>query len=221
MMIRARTLSIALVLAGLAAPAAAPAQSVQVAVRDRGGEAVEHAVVYALPLDRNGAPVRSKKVEIDQIDKKYVPYVTAVQSGTEVSFPNRDPLRHHVYSFSEAKTFEIPLYKGTPPKPILFDKPGVVVLGCNIHDWMKAYVFVTETPYFSVTDADGNAALSGLSPGSYRVEVWHPRLKGDPQATGQRLSAGASRDQPLTFVIDQKRVWRPRRAPNAGGAGYN
>ena len=202
----------------LAAPSA---RAFTVEVKDTSGESVEDAVVYAVALDADGEPLREPPpTAIDQIDKEYVPYVTAVRVGTRVSFPNRDQIRHHVYSFSEAKTFEIPLYQGTPREPVLFDAPGVVVLGCNIHDWMKAYVFVTETPYFSVTDGEGRAVLAGLPARDYRFEVWHPRLKGPPEATATEVSVGEPATQTVTIVIDQKQVWRPRRAPSAGDASY-
>jgi len=198
-----------------------PARAFTVEVKDTSGESVADAVVYAVPLGADGAPLREPPpTAIDQIDKEYVPYVTAVRVGTRVSFPNRDQIRHHVYSFSEAKTFEIPLYQGTPREAVLFDAPGVVVLGCNIHDWMKAYVFVTESPYFSVTDGEGRAILGDLPARGYRFEVWHPRLKGPPSATATEVSVGDPARETVTIVIDQKQVWRPRRAPGAGDATY-
>ncbi|MFQ5415909.1 MAG: methylamine utilization protein [Myxococcota bacterium] len=209
---------VALLLALLGLPAPASADELDITVRDDDGKPVESAVVYAIPLGDNGRPARiAGPVAIDQVDEEYVPYVTAVQVGTSVNFPNKDQIRHHVYSFSQVKKFEIPLYAGTPAKPVVFDKPGSVALGCNIHDWMKAYVFVTESPYFAVTQASGKATVE-LPPGDYAVEVWHPELKGDPASTSQRVSltgAGSS----LGFAIEQKRVWAPRRAPSSGGGG--
>jgi plastocyanin len=202
-------------------PAAAVAQSLEAVVTSAGGDPVRDAVVYAEPLGADGAPLATPPLaSIDQVDKEYVPYVTAVRVGTQVQFPNRDQIRHHVYSFSEAKNFEIPLYKGVPPEPILFDKPGVVVLGCNIHDWMSAYVFVTETPHFAVTDAQGRAVLSGLSAGRYRVQVWHPELAGAPESTAREVSLSGGGGQRVEFAIEQRRVWRQRRAPGSGGGGY-
>ena len=176
-------------------------------MRSPSGEPVRDAVVYALPEGRAPQSAQSpERVEIDQVDKEFVPHVTAVRAGTRVNFPNRDQIRHHVYSFSSANTFEIPLYAGMPEKLIDFDRPGEVVLGCNIHDWMKAYVFVVDTPYFAVTDSSGEAAIA-LPAGDYRVEVWHPqsgrRARADRAAS--RLKAG---EKPrLDFTIEQKRVW--------------
>jgi len=202
----------------------AASANLAVTVKSSKGKPVQDAVVYAVPVDSNGVPVPSPTpTVIDQIDKEYVPYVTPVQAGTRVSFPNRDQTRHHVYSFSEAKRFEIPLYKGTPAEPILFDQPGPVTLGCNIHDWMTAYVFVSESPYFALTGESGAATVANLPDGDYAVRVWHPRLKSDAEATTQSVSVrdGSASASSLDFSIEQKRVWRPRRAPAADdGGGY-
>jgi hypothetical protein len=205
----------------LAAPGPlARAESLAARVRSDRGKPVEDAVVYARALDGDGRPLPPPEpIEIDQIDKEYVPYVTAIRVGTPVGFPNHDQIRHHVYSFSPAKTFEIPLYEGKPAEPVLFDRPGEVALGCNIHDWMRAYVFVSETPYFAVTDAGGGAMLE-LPPGDYAVEVWHPELEGEAEATRQRLRVGGSEASELHFSIARKRVWRPRRAPSMDDPRY-
>jgi hypothetical protein len=177
-------------------------------------------VVYARPAAGGVGPLPPPEpVEIDQVNKEFVPYLTALRLGTHVGFPNHDQIRHHVYSFSEAKTFEIPLYKGMPPERVVFDKPGEVVLGCNIHDWMRAYVFVSDTPYFAVTGEDGAARLD-LPPGDYAVEVWHPELDGEPAATRQRVTVVDGEIARLRFSIEQKRVWRPRRSPSLGDPSY-
>jgi plastocyanin len=204
--------------------AATPSSSagLDVTVKSDSGKPIADAVVYALSLGADGAPVAGPTpTVIDQVDKEYVPYVTAVQAGTRISFPNRDQTRHHVYSFSEAKKFEIPLYKGTPSEPILFDKPGPVTLGCNIHDWMTAYVFVSESPYFTLTGEDGTATVQNLPDGDYAVRVWHPRIKHDTESTTQSVSVGNGNapGSSLEFRIEQKRVWRPRRAPAADDEG--
>jgi plastocyanin len=205
-------------LAGWLVSPASRAAGLRATVTGEDGEPVQDAVVYALPLDENGRPVsQPTPMEIAQVDKEYVPYVTPVRVGTAVSFPNRDQIRHHVYSFSASKQFEIPLYKGTPRDPILFDKPGPVTLGCNIHDWMTAYVFVSESPYFALTHADGSAVMSDLPLGSYAVQVWHPRIKGEPESTSQRVSVADGADSTVAFTIGQRRVWRPRRSPSSGG----
>ncbi len=212
---KGRLSSHGLALAALVTAALAPAHAelLTASVRSRGGEPVRDAVVYAMTegaaKQELAAPGRT---EIDQVDKQFVPYVTAVPVGTHVNFPNRDQIRHHVYSFSRAKTFEIPLYEGMPEELVAFDRPGEVALGCNIHDWMKAYVFVVDTRYFAVTNGSGEAKVE-LPAGHYRVEVWHPRLEGEPAATARALRFEAGESPRLDFEIEQKRVWSPRRAP--------
>lgn len=216
---RARAI-LRLLCAALAAPAAAGAARLEAVVQDGDGVPVRDAVVYAIALDGRGEPAPTPpRAEIDQVQKEFVPYVSAVRVGTRVHFPNRDQIRHHVYSFSEAKTFEIPLYEGTPAEPVVFDRPGPVVLGCNIHDWMRAYVFVVETPHFAVTGEDGRVSLDAPA-GDYAVRVWHPELAGDPDATLQQASLGEDGAGSLRFAIEQRRAWRPRRAPSSGGPGY-
>ncbi|MBF0170637.1 MAG: methylamine utilization protein, partial [Nitrospinae bacterium] len=151
-----RTLFVGLlVLATMGGAGAAFADEIVATVNNaKSGEPVGGAVVFAMP--RGGAPsltVRSAKV--DQVNKEFVPHVTVVPLNTPVSFPNSDNISHHVYSLSETKRFELPLYSGTPSRPVLFDTPGPVALGCNIHDWMSAYIYVTPTPYYAFTDAKG------------------------------------------------------------------
>jgi len=203
----------------LLAPAAARGERLVAEVRNTEDAPVKDAVVRALPVDAPVPEASPGTAVVDQVDKEFVPHVTAVRAGTKIEFPNRDQIRHHVYSFSEAKTFEIPLYKGRPARPVLFERPGEVVLGCNIHDWMKGYVYVTETPYFGVTDEEG-AVVIELPPGRYRAEVWHPRLEGDPAETAAPVRVGPGRDAQLRFSIREERVWTPRRSPSLVDRGY-
>src|SRR6476646_3573058 len=159
------------------------AGSLEVMVKDDRGGPVSDAVVYASG-GATGSPSKKRTV-IDQRDKQFVPYVTALQVGTPVLFPNSDNIRHHVYSFSSAKKFELPLYSGVPAEPVVFDKAGFVTLGCNIHDWMIAYVAVLPTPYFQLTGKEGHALLKDLPAGRYTVQVWQPSLKGSPENSAQ------------------------------------
>jgi len=117
------------------------------------------------------------RATIVQHNRVFEPFVTVVQTGTRISFPNQDPMMHHVYSFSPAKRFEIKLYRGTPAEPIVFDKPGVVALGCNVHDWMLAYVLVVDTPLFAKSGRDGVLHLAGLAAGTRRLMVWYPGMR--------------------------------------------
>ncbi len=196
----------------------AAAGDLAVAVSDQNGKPVKDAVVYALPVSGQ-PPSRRAQGEVVQRNKQFMPYVSAIQAGSLVQFPNKDTVKHHVYSFSPAKKFELPLYAGTPPEPIAFDTPGVVTLGCNIHDWMIAYILVVPTPWFRVTDSNGAAQLRDLPAGSYDVEVWQPRLKNSSVQPRQRVAVNA--DIPLSFRLDLKPDFRLRRSPaDSAGDGY-
>jgi plastocyanin len=155
------------------------AASIDVRVQDARGAVVRDAVVYAVPEGRQ-LPLAKKTAVMDQKNRMFIPHVLAVQTGTSIRFPNSDDIRHHVYSFSPAKPFQLPLYKGTPANPLLFSKAGVVTLGCNIHDQMSAFIVVVDTPYFEKTDS-GKATLSGVEPGRYSVRVWYPDMRDEPQ----------------------------------------
>ena len=116
---------------------------------------------------------------MDQFQKQFVPHILPIVVGTSVHFPNRDQIHHHVYSFSRTKSFEIPLHKGEPTDPVLFDKEGVVKVGCNIHDWMSGVILVLPNPHFAVSDASGQFQLD-LAPGTYPLTAWHERAEVDP-----------------------------------------
>lgn len=174
------------------------AATILVSVNQPDGSPVENAVAYAIPISGH-APLGKLTAIIDQVDKEFIPYVTAVQTGTRISFPNSDNIRHHVYSLSPAKHFELKLYSGVASPPIRFDKPGVVALGCNIHDWMLAYVLVVDTPWFAVTGKDGQARLSGLDNGEYTLKLWHPDEK-NPVAD-QSLRISSSKDSEVHFQL--------------------
>jgi plastocyanin len=201
-----------------APPASARAGSVEAMVKDQGGKPVADAVV-SLTLVGDSAPaVRPLTAVMDQVNKEFVPLMLPVMVGTPVSFPNRDNIRHHVYSFSPAKKFELPLYIGTPTAPVVFDKPGPVALGCNIHDWMVAYIYVVATPHFARTTADGKARVEGVPGGAYEARVWHPRLRGATEATTQPITVTEDGEGRLAFTLSLKPEPRPapRREPYEG-----
>lgn len=171
---------------------AALAARVDVQVQDAAGRPLPGAVAQ-LDSPAARAAVRPRAgLEIAQADKTFLPRVSIVPVGSEVQFPNRDKVRHHVFSFSKAKTFEIKLYAGTPANPVLFDRPGVVVLGCNIHDTMVAWVVVVETPWAALSDALGQARLGEVPAGAYTLRVWHPDLPPGTPPLEQPLTVGAA-----------------------------
>jgi len=184
----------------LALPGLAGAAGFEALVQGPAGQPVADAAVVLEPL----APIQSQGrhgATIAQRGREFVPYVSIVQTGSAIDFPNYDPMKHHVYSFSPAKTFEIKLYAGKPGKPVVFDKPGEVVIGCNIHDWMEAYVLVVDTPYFAKTGGDGRAQLPDVPPGHYRLRLWHPLQKASQPVREIEVGAAPAR---LKLALDVK-----------------
>jgi plastocyanin len=175
-----------LLTAAVTAPLAAA--TIEARVTDPRGNAVRDAVVYAIP-DGRTLPLAKKTAIMDQKNRMFIPHVLPIQVGTSVRFPNSDDIRHQVYSFSPAKTFQLPLYAGTPSTPLVFDKTGVVVLGCNIHDQMSAFILVVDTPYFDKAAADGRASLGGMEPGRYTLHVWYPDMRTEPQPQNVTLKS--------------------------------
>jgi plastocyanin len=194
----------------------------QVVIKDQHGVAVADAVVLATPVDtRLMARSRHQAESVDQVDKQFVPLVKAVYVGSLVSFPNKDQIRHQIYSFSPAKPFESHLYAGTATPPILFDKPGVVVLGCNIHDWMVGYIYVSETPFFATTHEAGTATIEDLPAGNYRVRVWHPDLGQAEESTIQLVKVTDQDPVSLEWRISLKPVYHiPRISDSSLASGY-
>ncbi len=144
---------------------------VTVNVTAHSGAAADTVIVFD-PLDA-APPAGRDAVSIDQINQRFVPRVSVVRTGTVITFPNSDRIRHQVYSFSPAKIFTLKLYAGSPQTPVTFDHAGLVVLGCNIHDKMVAFVGVVDSPYFAKTPESGVATLN-LPVGRYRLRAWHP-----------------------------------------------
>jgi plastocyanin len=168
------------------------AASVDVQALGSDGKPLPETVVYLESREAKAAVRALPGVEIAQVERRFVPRVTVVPLGTEVVFPNRDKVRHHVYSLSPTKKFELKLYVGTPANPVNFDKPGVAVLGCNIHDQMIAWVVVVETPHFAVAGDNGSLRLDNVPPGSYRLRSWHAGLAPGAPAADEALVVPAA-----------------------------
>jgi plastocyanin len=175
------------------------AGTVTMNVTTRSGAAAEDTVIVFDPLDAAPPPSHGAAV-IDQINKRFVPRVSVVRTGTTITFPNSDHIRHQVYSFSRAKTFDLKLYAGSPKTPVEFDRPGLVVLGCNIHDTMVAFVGVVDSPYFAKTSESGGAVLT-LPAGRYRLRAWHPNA-GAAIPTREITVADAPLSIPLSIDVD-------------------
>jgi plastocyanin len=160
-------------------------------VTDAAGQPLPRAVVSLEPV-AGKLPVKPMpSVEVSQVKRQFDPQVTTVTVGTPVVFANFDTVRHHVYSFSPTKTFELKLYAGVPNVPVVFDKPGIAVIGCNIHDQMAAWIAVLDTPLHGLSGADGKARVNAGAAGSYRLKVWHPGLSGATDGVVSVISIGS------------------------------
>lgn len=198
----------------VALTATAVAANLEVAVHDLSARPLQDAVVYAEPL---GAPLPASHdiahATIDQVNKEFVPLVSVVRTNTEITFPNSDNFRHSIYSFSGAKPFTTKLYSGKQAPPVLFDKPGLVVLGCNIHDMMAAWIVIVATPYFGKTTPGGTSVLKGLEPGDYRVSVWYPGPQFQPTTSEVHVGADGAT---LEIKVDSSSSSLPELRARAG-----
>jgi len=181
-----------------AASGLAQGADLRMTVSDGSNQPVADAIVYATALNPP-APVEHK-ASIDQVNRRFVPRVSVIQTGPAVTFPNSDNIRHSVYSFSRPRTFTLKLYAGTPASPVVFDQPGIVVLGCNIHDTMVAWVLVVDTAFFARTAADGSASLPGLPPGDYLLRAWNNSMS--DEQPGEALHVGSEALSPRHLHVD-------------------
>jgi plastocyanin len=168
------------------------AATIVVAVQTSDGRPLAGAVLTIHSLAGNdpaGVPVNAV---MDQVNRAFVPDLLVIPAGSSVEFPNSDSVSHQIYSFSAARKFQLPLYRGKPYPPVHFDQVGLVTLGCNIHDSMLAYVLVTDAPYFGRTDATGSWSVD-VPRGTYRVTVWHPRMQEGSELEREMMIADGDR----------------------------
>ena len=177
----------------IALPLAAATLDVNLTYAD--GTAVPNAVVYAVPS--RALPTPRIVASIDQVNRTFVPHVLPVRAGTWVEFPNSDNVLHQVYSISPTKRFQLPLYVGKPGRPIQFETPGVVAIGCNVHEQMSGFIVVVPTPYFG-TVADGRLTMTGLGADDYTVRVWYEGMRKEPEPRVVKLAADGTAT--LAFV---------------------
>ena len=178
----------------------AHAATVSVQLQDAAGKPLPDGVVFLESREAKQLAKPMAGAEIAQVARQFTPRVLIVPAGTAVTFPNRDTVRHHVYSFSPNKKFELKLYIGTANSPVVFDQPGIAVLGCNIHDNMTAWVVVVETPFFAHSDTNGAAAMRDVPAGTYRMRVWHPGLVVGAPAAEQAITVGSA-DVSLSYRL--------------------
>jgi plastocyanin len=184
------------------------AAELNVSVLDPAGHGSAGFVLVAEPQFELAVKRVSHTVIMDQRQKQFVPNIVVIQTGTGIDFPNSDQIEHQVYSFSPAKTFQLSLYAGHKYPPIVFDRAGLVVVGCNIHDQMIGYIYVTDSPYFARSDEAGQWAVHDLPPGNYRVTAWHPRMQESTPAPLQ-TSVTVAEGTPASAVFHLTKSLRP------------
>lgn len=188
--------------------------AVQITVTDQQGQPLEDAVVEL--LDPANKSFSQKKAEVKQQDLTFIPFVSAYQTGTAVDFPNMDKTRHHVYSFSPAKVFELKLYANKPEAPVVFDQAGIVALGCNIHDYMQAYIYIGDSPFLQVTDGKGQVAFNDIPDGTYQLKLWHPWQNADWVTQNVQIKQGQLMSYQLAITAQEK----PKKPKKGFGASY-
>lgn len=174
------------------------AAEIQLSFEAPQGQPVQYAVAALLPSEARDSGDHPMAI-MDQSDQQFAPHVLAVRTNTLVRFPNSDNIRHHVYSFSPAKRFELRLYHGSTAEPVLFDQPGRVALGCNIHDSMLGYIYVVDSQWFAVSDAEGRLSIKDVPPGDYQLQIQHPRLSASPILQSLSITAGEVHQQNLSL----------------------
>ncbi len=193
--------AVALAMAG-AAVSSAFAGDLSVRVTDAAGKPVRDAVVTFAPA--GGAAVaseaRSGPYVMAQKNIKFAPFVLAVPQGATVSFPNQDKVNHHVYSFSPAQPFQLPLYGSGQTRSVKFDHAGTIALGCNIHDSMTAYIRVVDTPFFATTGDDGKVVLKDVPAGAGTLMVWQPLMDVANHTVSKAFTMGAD-DAAQSFSV--------------------
>lgn len=186
-------------LAVLALPHAAQAGDLTVVVAEKGGKPVGDAVAVleAAPAK----PVQAGKFLITQKDLAFKPLVLVIPVGSTVDFGNLDRVRHHVYSFSPARKFELKLFGHGETRPVRFDRPGLVAVGCNIHDSMQAFIKVVDSPFAAKTGADGRVVLRGVPPGNWTLRIYHPRLRAPGNELAMPVEIRTSKVQPVEVKL--------------------
>jgi plastocyanin len=210
-----RAITACITLAFFAGSLSVDAADLSVMVVGRDGRGVNEVVVTVMPAAaKTGSPPALRPAIMDQKNLAFLPRVLVVAAGTSVEFPNNDSVSHQVYSFSAAKRFQLPLYKGEVHPPITFDLPGLVVLGCNVHDAMVGYVYVTDAPYFGTTAAGGNLQLKGLPAGDYRVTIWSPFIADTSASLTRAVHVDGNESAPMRMQLTDELRAQPEPKPH-------
>ena len=181
-----------------------------VTVLSADGHPLRGIVVTAYPDTGVSHPAPPVEAVMDQVNRAFDPDLLVIPVHSAVTFPNSDTVNHQIYSFSPAKRFQLPLYRGKPYPPTLFDQAGLVTLGCNIHDEMVAYVVVTDAPFFGRTAANGSWSME-VPNGRYRISIWHPRIRDEDKESHDEITV-ADAEGALTL-----RLRKPMKPPPIEG----
>lgn len=175
-------------------------------------------VMWLRPLNAHPQPSPStRRYTITQKNKSFSPHVLAVPVGTSVEFPNKDPFFHNVFSLFQGKRFDLGLYEAGSSRTVLFDKPGVSFVFCNIHPNMSAYVLALETPYFGVSDKQGNLIISGVPAGDYQLHVWYERAESPAlDRLSRTIAVGHSEFGLGTIEVEESANFQPEHADKHG-----
>lgn len=198
---------------------AAQAGNIAVNASDRNKDALANVIVSATPLDKPVPPRQPATALILQDDREFVPPVTVVRAGTKVSFTNRDAHDHHLKS-TGATEFEYKIHTKGTPEPLVFDKLGNTIVFCYLHDWMKAYIYVVDTPYFAKTEKAGIALIEGLPEGRYRVASWHPDARTQLSTQDVTITANGTTEVKLNYDLVPKRLGRIKPAAGTKEPAY-
>jgi plastocyanin len=196
------------------------AGELSISVVDAAGRPVSDVVVNASSADMPATPPLKAAAVMDQQQLAFEPTILVVAVGTVVEFPNSDSVSHQVYSFSPAKKFQLPLYKGTRHPPVTFEREGLVVLGCNIHDQMVGYIYVTSAPLFGKTDSGGTLRFRNLRAGTYQVTIWSPFIADLPSTLARTVRVDAPEAAAARFQLTRSLRTHPQPGPRRGDWEY-
>jgi plastocyanin len=195
-------------LGAILAAGSAHAERISARVLDEDGLPVPEVAVIVRAdtprLVRASHAATATPATMNQSQQAFEPHLLVVETGTRIEFPNSDDVRHHVYSFSPAKRFDFSIAAGSIHEALEFSVPGVVSLGCNIHDDMLGYILVVDTPDFGITDRHGSVTIDGLAPGPHTVEIWTPRISSKRLPAPRTLELSPDNDAAVEFRFDRK-----------------
>ena len=160
---------------------------------------------------------------INQVDIAFKPLLSVIPKGTSITLTNNDSFKHQVYSFSKGNQFDIPLYTDVPKQNVVLQNTGIVKLGCNIHDWMIAYIYVNESKFLKEVGSSP-VVFDGVSAGTYEVRVWNPRFRNTKRILKQTLTVVDGKNNEVKFDLALQKTIRMPKKPattNQTGNSYN